>query len=224
VSTTVSQQGEQLRFVNWVQNAWIEIQNACEDWGFMRMSYLLGLPAGFGTTFPTTFGMATYPLGTDPGTTCMVDPNMFGKWDRFSFRDYTTTNLLKSDEIYLDYITFDEWRDAYMLGSLRQVRTRPVAVAIAPDNSICLAPIPDGNYTIEGDYWRAPQKMVLDTDVPVGLQSQFDMLIVYAAMRKYASYESAPEVEVRAEREYTRMLRQLASKFMPELMDPGALA
>src|SRR5712664_2726175 len=133
LTTTISQTGEQLRFVNWVTQARIEIQNSHEDWGFMRSSYLLGLPTGQGVYFVTAAGRSNYPLGTTAGVNSMVAPANFGKWDEYSFRNYSTSDSTRRDEIFMDPITFDDWRDAYMLGALRQVQTRPIAVALDPD-------------------------------------------------------------------------------------------
>src|SRR5262245_36981087 len=121
------------RVINWIKDSWNEVQTAHEEWGFMRASYLntgsaLGGP---GVTFPATSGRAVYPLGSSAGTTCMVAAADFGKWDPFSFRNFTTTVTARSDEIFMDPITYDDWRDSYMYGALRQVTTRPVAVAIS---------------------------------------------------------------------------------------------
>lgn len=224
VLTVVGATGEQLRFVNWVKDSWLEIQNKHEDWGFMRSSYLLNLPAGNGTSFTTTSGRSTYPLGVVAGTTSMVAAASLGKWDQYSFRNFSTANVLRSDEIVMDLITFDEWRNSYELGALRQVVTRPVAVAIAPDNTVCVGPPSNGLYTVEADYWVAPQTFALDADVPTGLQAQYHMLIVYGVMKKYAAYEAAPEVKTRADEEFGTMFRQLESKFGPQIMEAGALA
>jgi hypothetical protein len=226
ITTTLNQTGENLRFVNWVIQAWTEIQNANDEWGFMRSSYLLSgsTPAGVGTTFPTTANLANYPLGTTSGTTCMVAPASFAKWDEWSFRNYSTVNPLKQDEIFMDPISYDDWRDAYMLGSLRQVQTRPIAVAIGPDMSVCVGPPSNGSYTIEGDYWVAPQIFANDADTPQGLQIQYHMMIVYKVMMKYAGYEAAPEVLSRGQEEYVPMFLQLAAKFGPRLQEAAALA
>lgn len=226
ITTTLDQTGEMLRVVNWIQQAWREIQMKCHDWDFMRASYLntgAAYPAAQGTSFATVNAQAVYPLGTGAGTVG-VSIASFSRWDLESFRCYTTTNTDKKDETYLDGITYDAWRNAYMYGALRQVRTRPVSVAISPTRAICLGPVPNGNYTIEADYFVAPQVMLQDADQPQGLQAAYHMLIVYKAMYKYASYEAAPDVRVRADDEYWPMFRELEARFAPQAMLSGALA
>lgn len=219
LGATANQSGEALRFVGWVQQAWSEIQTARDDWGFLKSSYLNGA----GASFTTSTGTQVYPLGTGANTVG-VDPNLFGRWDRYSFRDFTTSVTSKQDEVFLDPISYDDWRDAYMLGALRSVRTRPITFAVAPNNSICLGPPSNGLYTVEGDYWAAPQQFANDADVPQGLPVRFHMLIVYRAMKKYAGYSAAPEVQIRANDEYIPMYKSLESLFAPEITGGAALA
>jgi hypothetical protein len=163
---------------------------------------------GGGTTVPGTVGIAV---------------DSFGKWDRDSFRCYTTA-FGTGNEMFLDDIPYDVWRNCYMLGAERQVRTRPVVIAVGPDQSLCLGPPPNALYTITGDYWSAPVPMLLDTDLPVGLPTRFHMLIVYNAMKKYAGYESAPEVYARGSEESGRMMRQLLVVRAPMVTFGGSLA
>lgn len=221
LGAVTGQIGEFQRVVTWIRDAWTEIQNNHDDWGFMRSSYLNG---GLGTTFTTTNGRAVYPLGNSAGTTCMVPVASFGKWDPYTFRIFTTTNVLKTDETDLELIGYDDWRDNYMMGAQRQVASRPSVVAVAPDNAVCLGCSSNGLYSVEGDYFVAPQVFAADGDVPTGLLAQYHMLIVYRAMKKYAGYEAAPEVAIRAEDEGNPMYRQLEAKFGPQMQDGYALA
>ncbi|HEY1441989.1 MAG TPA: hypothetical protein VGF65_14460 [Mycobacterium sp.] len=189
-----------------------------DDWDFMRSSNLLGA----GISFQTVGGQASYPLGTGPGTVG-VDVEAFGKWDRESFRNFTTASGFQN-EMFLDEIPYDTWRNSYMLGAMRTVQTRPVAIAVGPDQSLCLGPPPNSNYTITGDYFVAPTEMVVDTDVPLGLPTRFHMLIVYRVMQKYGRYESAPEVYERGTEENAGMYAQLMAVRAPRVSFGGALA
>lgn len=206
------------RIVGWVNDGWTDIQMDHDDWDWMRSSNLLGA----GVSFQTIAGQASYPLGTGPGTVG-VDVEAFGKWDRETFRNFTTaTGFI--NENYLDEIPYDRWRDGYMYGAQRTVKTRPVAVAIGPDQSVCLGPPPNDQYTITADYFVAPQVMLTDTDVPLGLPSRFHMLIVYRVMIKAGQYESAPELTARGEQENAGMYAQLMALRAPRMSFGGALA
>lgn len=216
--TIVGATGSLGRVVNWVNDAWTDIQMDQDDWNWMRSSVLLG----GGAVFPTVAGQASYPLGTGIGTVG-VAVEAFGKWTKLSFRNYTTA-IGHSNENDLGEITFEAWRNGYMYGAQRDVKTRPVAIAIGPDQSLCLGPPPDGNYTIEADYFVAPSEMVADTDIPFGMPTRFNMLIIYRAMMKYAGYESAPEVYERGSQENAGMYAQLLRLRGQEITMGGALA
>lgn len=184
----------------------------------MRSSNLLG----GGVAFQTISGQAAYPLGTGAGTVGVAEDS-FGKWDRETFRNYTTATGHRN-EMVLDEIGFDNWRNSYMLGAERDVTTRPVAIAVGPDESLCLGPPPTSEYTITADYFVAPMEMVADTDVPTGLPVRFHMLIVYRAMMKYGGYESAPDVYQRGSEENASMYAQLQAVRAPRISMGGALA
>jgi hypothetical protein len=218
LSTVVGATGSVGRVVGWVQDAWSDVQMDHDDWSWMRSSNLLG----GGVSFPTIAGQASYPLGAGAGTVG-VAVDAFGKWDRETFRAFPTAVGFQGED-YLDEVPFDTWRDSYMFGAQRSVKTRPVVIAVGPDQSLNLGPPPNGLYTVTADYFVAPSEMVADTDVPVGLPTRFHMLIVYQAMQKYAGYESAPEVMQRGASESTRMLAQLMALRAPRIGFSGALA
>lgn len=217
ITTTDGLIGSQARLLNWIGTAWTELQTDHSDWDWMRSSNLLGA----GASFTTVGGQSSYPLGTG-ASTCGIDPTLFGKWDRETFRNYTTS-VGFTNEMFLDYIPYDTYRDSYMLGAMRNVQTRPVAFAIGPDKSICLGPPPNDQYTITGDYFVAPVAMVNDTDVPIGLPLQWHMDIVYRAMMSYAGYESAPEVFQRGATQHALLLAQMEVGYTPEMTFGGSL-
>lgn len=218
LSTTVSQIGSLGRIVNWVSTAWSELQTKHDDWHFMRSSALLG----GGVSFVPVAGIPVIPLGTGAGTVGVIADN-FGKWDIRSFRNYTTAAGI-ANEMFMDDIFYDTWRDSYMLGAMRTVQTRPVVIAAAPNQALCIGPPSNGQYTVYGDYFVAPTVMALDTDVPTNLPVPFHMAIVYDAMRSYAGYEAAPEVLDRGEIGYARLMARLERLRMNEITTGSALA
>jgi hypothetical protein len=286
--TTVGATGALGRIVNWVNDAWTDVQMDNDEWEWMRASSLLGS----GVAFQTIAGKYSYPLaGTASGGdfssdfssdfattggvatdgTVGIAVDSFGKWDRDTFRCFTTaastgvgdfssdfssdfstgsvstgssgdfssdfnsdfstagsavavTGGGFNDEMFLDEIPYDAWRNGYMLGAMRRVQTRPYVIAVGPNQSLCLGPPPNGLYTITGDYWVAPSEMINDTDIPAGLPTRFQMLIVYRTMMKYAGYESAPEVYERGSQENAGMYAQLLAVRAPRMSWAGALA
>lgn len=214
LTTAVGLTGSLARIASWIDASWNELQTEHDDWDWMRSSNILGT----GASFVLAAGQYTATLGTGAGTVGILEDD-FGKWDLDTFRCYTTATGT-NDETHLSKIGFDQWRDAYMYGAMRQVQTRPVAVAQGPNQSICVGPPSNGLYTITGDFWVAPSVMANDASVPTGLPLRYHMLIVYRAMKKYAYYESAPEVLSRANMEYTPLYNRLEAVRLP-LVDFG---
>ncbi len=217
LTTVAGQQGSLQRCINWVSQAWDELQTEHDDWQFMRSSRLLG----GGVSFPTINAQLFYPLGVGAGL-IGLDADDFGHWDMQSFRCQTTSVGI-ADETFMDNVDYEAWRNAYMYGTMQQTTTRPVAIAEGPENQLCVGPASDGNYTITGDFYWAPQIMSADADVPKNrgstwtLPKRFHMLIVYRAMKFYAAYESAPEVHQRAVDGQGDLLAKLEMLYLPEI-------
>ena len=207
MTTTVSQTGEFQRVTTWINQAWVDIQTERQTWDFMRSSQL----NGGGVSFATVAGQAIYPLGTGAGTVGVAAAS-FDNWVPRSFRDQTTT-VGVSDQIPLSWISYDDWRDGYSMGAQQTVTTRPVAIAVGPNNEICVGPWPTATYTLTGDYYRAPAEMTADADTPTNLPEQYQMAIVWRAMRDgYGPYEAAVEVIERATNNYRRIDRSLGNR------------
>lgn len=232
LATTIGQTGSLGRLVGWVDDAWSNLQTERDDWEFLRSSYL----EGNGFSFSTVAGQSVYPLGFGSGTlpnfilgesslgssSALPVADNFGKWARETFRCQVTAQGFNT-EVPIDWVPYDIWRDVYMMGAMRSVTTRPVVMAIGPDQSICLGPPSDGTYTITGDFYAAPQVMTADTDVPAGIAARFHLLIVYDAMDMYADYESAPEVSAAAAKGRTKLLPSFQSLYLPPCFFAGAL-
>lgn len=208
MTSVVNQTGEFGRITTWINQAWLEIQLERPNWDFMRSSQLLG--NGQGVSFVTVSGQAQYQLGTGAGTVG-VAADSFASWVPRSFRDQTTTSGVQ-DQIPLDWVSYDAWRDSYSMGALQTVTTRPVAIAVGPNNSICVGPWPTAAYTLTGDYFRAPSQMAVNADTPTNLPAQYHMGIVYRALRDaYGQYEAAPEVYTRGVQGWRRIGRALGN-------------
>ncbi len=208
--STVNQTGEFKRLVGWVNEAWMEIQLHRDDWDWMRGS----------VSFQTVPFQATY-TPTQCGVTDLAEWLMNTSF--CSFRYYVTSVGVKS-EIFLSYMKYDDWRDAFQYNSLRTSYSRPEFITITPDQSIGLGQIPDSTpYTIVGSYFKEATMMAADTDIP-GLPTRFHMAIVYKAMMFYGEYEGDEYVRALNERNYNTMLSRLSIAQLPEVTFGATLA
>lgn len=206
-STVIGQTGEAGRLVNWVADAWNDIQTTHQDWEWLRAS----------VSFVTMAGQARYTP-----TQCGITAGTFGMWARNTFRNYDTAAGVSS-EIEMDFTHYEDWRQSYDLGALKLARTRPIEVTVTPAKEIALGPYPAAGYTITGDYYTAPVILSLDADTPA-MPAQFHMAIVWKAMMSYGAFESASEVYARGELEFGKFMMRMTADRLPEITMAGALA
>lgn len=206
-SAVTAQTGEHGRFVNWVADAYNDIQTKHQDWDWMRTS----------TSWTTSDGVYRYST-----TDCGIASGTFGMWAQDTFRNYPTAAGVTT-EITMSHLGYDNWRDTYLLGGTRATRSRPVEFAVGPDKAIYVGPVPASGYTMTADYFTAPVILAADGDTPL-LPTQYQMVIVYRAMMSYGAYESASEVYQRGELEFNKLMRRLEIDRLPPVGFAGPLA
>lgn len=204
------QNKEYMRILGYVNEAWMKIQNRRTDWRFMRAS----------TQVNSQAGKLNYDPAADFGLTD------FGYWalDHHAgdtFRVYKTAAGITS-ETFLEVWDYDWWRDAYLFGGNRTAFSYPLGVARAPDDSLVFGPIMADGYTVIGDYYRRPTKMVNAADVPV-LPEQFHDAIIYLGMMLYGASEAAPEIYDDGYNNFQEIIRQVESQCLRRLTLGGAL-
>lgn len=209
-TSVIAQTGESLRLVNWIGRAWNEIQSEHDVWQWMRKEF----------SFATTLGKNAYLPSAAAGEVGIAD---LASWHTDTLRLYTTA-IGRSDDQYLVAWDYASWRDSYDFGSQVALRDRPVIWAErASDKALLLGPNPDGIYTVYGQYQASPTAMTLDADVPA-MPTRFHMLIVYRAMRYYAAYEAASEVEFEGRANAEHWMSLLERDQLPALGLGGPLA
>lgn len=86
----------------------------------------------------------------------------------------------------------------------------PTAVIIKPDGSLMFDTTPDTSYTFAYEYYRTPQILVNDADVPL-IPTQFQYVIVGDALTRYANYEAAPELANQGNAIFQEFMRKLVN-------------
>lgn len=213
-TTVVSQTGQLKLIVDWVKNAYIEIQNKHTDWRWMRRQF----------TFNTVNNDGIYEYGdcTDVDASAVI--TRFDRWwaddYEFPFTIYAQAAGVAAERD-LQYLPWSYFKRMYRRGT--QVSGPPAHVSVDDANRLVLGPKPDGIYVVSGEFQRSAQILAADADIPE-MPTQFHMLIVYRAMMKYAGFESAPEVYDTGNAQATMMIRQLEAnqKPMPRMAPPLA--
>ena len=199
-ATVTSQTGQLLKIVNWVTQAWLEIQNMRPNWRFMWKEF----------TFNTVAGTRDYA----PADVSITD---LDQWDTNSFLIYKTATGT-SDQNPLPFLEYGKWRPAYRNQMAERDNDRPMLFTLMPDDdSVRFEPCPDAIFTIDGDYKRTAQTFSASADTPTGFPSKFHMMIVYKAMQYYGFHESAPDVLSEGEALFDQWLMILEREQLPPM-------
>ena len=198
-STVSGQQGQLKKIVDWVAQAWLEIQGMRPDWRFMV----------------SEFSFATSAATRDYSATDVSITNL-DEWDAHSFLIYKTATGA-SDQGNLPFYAYLDWRNQYRARMTDRPDDRPILFTIKPDGELRFEPRPDAIYTIEGEYRRTPQAFTANADTPTGLPSKFHMMIVYKAMEYYGFHESAPDVLANGEALFNQWLPKLEQEQLPPM-------
>lgn len=198
LGTTVNQTGQRASMVAWVKEAWMDVQRAQANWNWMRADF----------SFTTTASQQAY-TPTDAAPTG-AGLTYFRHWHTNTLRCYQTSVADEQWMVFWPYATF---RDRYIFGSVPS--SRPLDFTVRPrDKALLFGNIPDGVYTIRGEYQKSARELSGNDDEP-DMPDEFHYLIVYGAMRKYAFSENAPEVEARGLEGWNRIMNQLTADQIP---------
>lgn len=201
-TTVLNQSGELARIVAWIASADEDIQRARPNWNFMRASF----------SVQTVSGVAAYSA-TDCGITAFRD------WLHNRFKSYLTSGGV-AGEAMLYPMDYDQWYERYNRGT--PVTGAPFAFTILANRSFSLAPIPDGIYTVRGEYQRSVVTLADDSSAPI-YPGEYHMLAVYKAMMSYGRYTGATEVYQDGYNRYAEMMAQMEKTQLPCIRLGGPL-
>lgn len=202
---------ESTRFKNWVAREWEELQAEHEEWQFLRRSF----------QFDTVANQRAYTPqqaeATDDDTS--AGTAILASWKLDSLQ-LSTAGQAYADEAILGFVPYDEYRRLYEFGQMRNERTKPVVFSVRPnDLALVFGNVPDAAYTVVGEYYRTPQTLSADADVPL-MPARFHSLIAYRALKAYGVFTAAPEVIGRADDKIARLHLDLCSDQLP-LIETG---
>ena len=187
--TVVNQRDEYLRVVNWVRDAWLEIQGWRPDWQW-------------------AMAQASIPVEADQQE---VDaPDDLQDWDAASAR---------FDGRRLEVL---DWRAFSRLPAVTR-GDMPTRVTASIGGTLLLDRAPVAPGTLTFDYWRTPQRLEKDEDVP-RLPEQYHMLIVYQAAIQMGYFTNSPNLVESAQRNADRLMSGIAMTQLPRPAIQGPLA
>lgn len=208
-ASVINQTGEMKRVVGWICSAYEDLQLTHEDWFFLRGTFsFVTTPDKFRYT-PVEAGITHPVMGT----------SRFLGWDINSMAISNTGEA--HDQSLLNFISYQQYRDHYLQSVMTS--SRPLVISVSPSLELLLGDKPNRGYTITGEYYKKPQILVNNIDVPE-LPSQYHMAIVYRALMLYARFEAAGEIYQDAEMNYKRFLNKIRRNQLPKIDIADALA
>lgn len=199
---TTAQEGRLLKVVNWTRSAWTQIQNDRTHWRWMYDE--------FGDANCIT------SVGTRRYTPASWNIQRMRHW--VIAPESPITLYLEatgqSDEGELSAISWAEFRRTYERGS--HPEGRPIHVAVSPQNEICLGPTPDDVYRIRGEYYKAPQTLEADEDVPE-LPEHYHEVIGHYGLILLAEHDEGEYHTQVAYRRYSQLMSDIRRSELPSL-------
>ncbi len=215
-TTVLSQTGKLEKIVNWVADAYTEIQGRYPNWRWMRKPFTVNTVASTDTYAYTAC------TDTEAGTVISRFKRWWADDECRRFTIYLSSGGV-SGQRWLIWMPYDIFKVLYKFGQQQSQTGAPIHVSVDDNNRIVLGPNPDAVYVVGGDFQRSAQVLAADATVPE-MPADYHMLAVYVAMRKYGASEAAVEVFSRGQLEGGRMLRQLELDQLPQMCLGGPLA
>lgn len=186
-SAVTSQAGIYGKIVNWVLSAHEEIQMKSPFWRFDWAQYT-GVLAAQQSHSPTT----------DFSISARV-------WDRRDTGAYTyLTAAGVNSRTFLQWLSWEEFRSLQPGGATGQ----PAFVTEAPDHTLRFYPTPTAGYTLVADYWRKPEVLAANGDIP-RMPVQYHMAIVWRAVMFYCGHDESLSLFQEASRNFRRLLDRM---------------
>jgi len=207
VSSVANQVGMNRKIVDWVRDAWTELQTM-RDWSFMRgemNATLEGERQGYYIT--------ALPAGAPP------DARGLGVED---FEEFAMSRLFASDadgNYAIRLIEYGAFREQ-TLGQVVQDQ-RPASATVGPGYTLVFNARPILSTTLQADYRKRATVLLADTDTPA-MNADWHMAIVYKALRDYAEHEESPEIQRRARRKFAGVFNEMCIVELPTFTIPAS--
>lgn len=214
MTDVTGQTGDNDRIVEWVKQAWGEIQGRHINWRWMRRT----------ATVQTAADDDDYAPGEWTDTTDSALISRFSHWLFDDYDDLAKCYLTSSGvgtEYWLPYVPWNSFKGIYKKGS--QTSSSPSHISIDPNNNAVVGAAPSGIYTLTADYQMSEQTLAANADTP-DMPSKFHMLIVWKVLEQYGFEEESQSRLTRGKTNGDRLMRQLEGNQLPDVTLAGSLA
>ena len=180
-----------LRLVDWVADAWRDLQQEPLRWRWQRGTVVAPLTVGVATYAPEALGITSFLEWKEENGD--YAPSMFevgqeqGEWE-------------------LCFLPYDEFRACYTV--VAQPDGQPMHWTIDTQNHFVVGPAPAKPVQLRADFERDHTELVAETDEPL-IPVKFRLVLVWRALMELAAFDAAGEVYQRAQQNYAKVHKQL---------------
>lgn len=208
-TTVVGQTGHEGQLVQWVKDAWREIQTSRSRWQWMRAEYVGNTVASQQRYAASDFSLTrhadwivSYDGPEDSGVTV-----------------YKQSEGV-ADETPLVWFEWGAFRRRLMRGSATTDEGRPTMFTVDPAMKLVLYPTPDAVYVVQGEYMKSPQTLALDADVPEMPARFHDLIWMKALLRSAADEEALSQYPI-WRNDYQVLMNDLERDQLPRMTVAG---
>lgn len=203
---TLNQSGMSAKLVNFVDEAWEEIQNSETTWRFANASTGGSLISGTDTYNPVSaWGIAAEPA----------------RWiqDWRAAYVYRTADGLGSRQ-FLTYLPWEQFRGM----NIPVVSGTPIYWTVQPDGDVQYFPRPNvAGLASVHEFYAANQMLAADGDIP-RCPVKFHLAIAWCAVKLYCGHDNAAELYGHAAKQADQYMDRMRASELPQMGSPGALA
>jgi len=184
--TLVGLTGQLWNAANWIKQAENNINVMWADWKYLA------------TEYSETLTVSSSAVPAHSGTESV------NKWDRNSF----WLDITSSDAGQLTWKDWVDFRRQILPGSSSLSNGKPTIITEKRDGTMLLNSPSNSAYQLTAEFWKEPELLSADADVPA-MPSQYHRIIICEAAIKYGNKEAAGEVIQGFEAEYIYLLDKL---------------
>lgn len=192
-ASVLSQVGMAKKVVDWVSDAWDDLQALRTDWKWMWKS------DGLITMVPAQRGYDLVGLGF-----------LVNEVVRDSIRIRISGE--PATERWLTWLDYEDFRAAFMSGVEQSGQS--TSVTVDPAGYMKLNPVPDAAYEVRFEYYKTPTTLVNNTDEP-DMPERFQQVIVWSALMSYCAHDENVSLYQAAEKNYRKWLYRVRNSQLP---------
>lgn len=211
-STTTDQSGRLLRIINWTASAYADIQRHKNYWRWLHADF----------SGETISGTREYSASAMSVSTRFSRWIFHGEQGDNLFTTYKASEG-QDTEGFLTFVDWANFRRKFAIGSAVSDTGKPAYVTVNDQNELVFYPTPDAGYTVRGVYYKSPQTLSADDDVPE-MPEDFHIAIQWRALMLLGAYDEAPNQVPNWTAEYFKVMQDLRSHQLPRIRQAGALA